>query len=231
MRKFVFLLFLTLLAAVVMWGAPVCVNGTLADYESLSSGCTIDGVTFSMFDFASAGSVAPLPVAADVTVEVVDGTTPGFAFIGPFAAGAGFSMDVMISYVVNAPSITGQSLSMQAFGQTGNGSVQAVESICEGTLSMGGSCSGPVASLNVFDNTGGVQSFDSVTFASVSSIAVSKAIMVLGGTAGTVSSAGVSTVFDEAGSAEVVPEPYPLITLGSGLILTALLVRKRSRKI
>jgi len=239
MRKQLLLWCPMLLLATAAWATPVCTNGTLANYESLASGCTIDGVTFANFSFSSSGSVAPLPSATDVSVAPETSTSaPGFEFTGPFGAGAGLTLDALIAFTATATSITSETLAMEGYGQSGNGSVQVVESVCEGALSTSGVCSGPSASLNVFDNSGGHVDSDTVTFASTPTIDVVKNIIVQGGSAGTASSAGVSAVFNTipgGGGGGVggspVPEPDSLITLGSGLVVTALLLRRRLRKV
>jgi hypothetical protein len=235
MRKQLLMWCPLLLLTTAAWGQSLCVDGTLAGYESLTSGCTIDGVTFSDFTFSSSGSTAPLPAASGIAVIPDTNTSdPGLEFTGPFAAAAGTDLDALIGFTISAASITSETLAMQGYGQSADGSVQVTESVCEGTLSGSGGCSGPTASLDVFDNASGSVSADTVSFADTPTVEVVKNIIVQGGATG---SAGVSVVYNTVPGAvgvvtgSMVPEPDSLITLGSGLVLTALLLRRRIRKV
>jgi hypothetical protein len=164
-----------------------------------------------------------------------DGANTGLSFQGPFGARAGTPLDLQIAFVIgsNPAVINGEALAMQGFGATGGGSVQVTESMCVGAIpASNGSCSGSggMRSLDVFDNSGGIKAFDSVSFSPVSILAVSKDIMVQGGGAGTTSSAGVSLVINTVpgGSPRSgdTPEPVTAILLGSGLLVTSLLLRR-----
>lgn len=246
MRKQLLFLCPLLLVSTAVWAAPVCVSGSLASYEALGAGgCSIGGVTFDGFAFSETGSQQPPINASDVLVQPITGSSDtGLSFQGAFGAGAGMNLDALISFMVSAApgSITGDSLSMVG-AQTGGGNAQVVETLCaNGSFGANGSCTGTGAfepqALNVFAGTGGQKLFDSETFASAaSSLDVVKNIIVQGGTANSASSAGISLVINTVptpggsggpGGSQI-PEPDTLITLGSGLVLTALLLRKRVR--
>jgi hypothetical protein len=195
-----------------------------------------------MFDFQASGSAAPLPTSDSVTVNPIDDSSnTGFSFLGPFGAGAGMQLDALITFVISSgatPAITGEALSMQGFGTSGTGSVQVAESLCVGGIpASDGSCPGTVDTLNVFANPGGVKAFDSVTFAAAAdTVAVTKNIIVQGGDLTTASSAGVSLVINTTPNGGgggpgggPVPEPGSLVTLGSGLVITSLLLRRKIR--
>ena len=145
-------------------------------------------------------------------------------------------LDVSIAFVItsNPAIIAGDALSIKEFAASGGGSVQVTESMCIGAIPSGsGFCggSGGTKSLDVFDNSGDIKSSDSIAFDPVSTLAVSKDIMVLGGAAGTSSSAGVSMVINtipgtpgtrQGGDA---PEPASVLLFGAGA--GVILLRRR----
>jgi hypothetical protein len=65
-----------------------------------------------------------------------------------------------------SPAITGQALAMTGFGQTGKGSVDIGESICQGGTfsSVGARTTGNVSSITVFDGPTDMQTFDALAF-------------------------------------------------------------------
>ena len=229
-----------LLFTTVISAAPMCTTATLAVYDTPAFSCSLGALTFSSFQFSTVGTAAPLPAAGAVLViPINDGGSQGLSFQGPFGAGAGKQVDVAISFAItsDSPVIKGDALAIEGFGTSGGGSVQVTESMCVGAVpSSSGSCggSGGTMSLDVFDNSGGIKAFDSVSFSPVSVLAVSKDVMVQGGAAGTDSSAGVSLVINTVPGVPTtrsggdVPEPSSLLLFGPGFgaILLRLLLRR-----
>jgi hypothetical protein len=160
-------------------------------------------------------------------------------FEGDFSAAAGYNESVKISYMALAatPVITGESLSMTGFSQSGTGGVNIGESICVGGAYLGtGQCTGStVDSIGVFYNgPNDVKTYDSVSFTpSQTQISVVKDISVTGGSMG--SNATVSEVFNTTTTGGgggttgggPVPEPDTVVMMGSGLLVTALAWRRR----
>jgi hypothetical protein len=184
-------------------------------------------------------------------VPVTDPNDTGLQFSGPFGAGPNDRVDVSIGFTIMAPTavINGETLSMLGFGATGAGSVQVDETLCVGGTFVGGICStgaGNTRTLQVFDNTSGVQASQTVSFAGVTQVSVLKDIIVNGGSSGM--TINCSTSACNAGVSEVIntvpvgggggnpgggptPEPNTMLLLGSGLIATALLVSKRTHRV
>ncbi len=243
MRKRLLVLCSLLLLAAVAWGSPMCTNNTLQYYVMNyggSSGCALGSLTFSNFGFQSGGTVQPPTSSGGVNVSTVTGTNTGLSFDGPFGVAAGYSLDDLISFAITspAPSITNDTLSMQGFGAVGSGSVQVAESLCIGAMyASDGSCSGTSQSLDVFANSTSQMQSATATFGATGMVDLVKNIIVQGGTSGTSSSAGVSVVFNTTSSGGggfpgggQVPEPDTLLSLGSGLVITSLLFRRKLRK-
>ncbi len=190
MKKRLLLVCLALASSTALSAAALCTTATLATYDSPGFSCSLGPLTFSSFQFSAAGTIAPLPVVGAVLViPINDAASPGLSFQGPFGADAGLQLDVSIAFVItSSPAvISGDALAIQGFGVSGGGSVQVTESMCVGAVPLSnGFCggSGGTMSLDVFDNAGGNKPFDSVSFSPVSTLAVSKDIMVHGGSAG-----------------------------------------------
>lgn len=245
MRKQLLVLCPLLLFATAVWGTPIqmCTNNTLQYYiTNYSGGCTLGSLTFSDFTFSSGGTVQPQTSASGVDVTTVTGSDTGLSFNGPFGVTAGLSLDDLIGFLVTSttPSITNETLSMQGYAATGGGNVQVAESLCiGGVYANNGTCPSPATtqSLDVFANsTTQVQSV-TANFAATNTLDVVKNIIVQGGPAGSNSSAGVSVVVNTTTSGGAggqgggpVPEPDTLLSLGSGLVITSLLFRRKLRR-
>lgn len=241
MRKQLLLVCPMLLATTAMWGAPLaCQTAQMSIYDVSGFSCTLGGILFSNFSYANTN---PPPTDSQVTVmPMVDSSGDvTLQFDGAFSAGAGESMSVSIAYTAMAatPVMTGQSLAMTGFGQSGNGSVDIGENIClGGTFAISGQCGGTGEdSISVFDfSPTNMRTFDAVAFSPVQSeISVVKNIAINGGTSGTNASATVSEVFNTTNSSGgvgttgggTVPEPGTMWMMGSGLLVSALAWRRR----
>jgi hypothetical protein len=203
--------------------------------------CTIGGLTFSNFQYTS-----PSGLPTEATVEVTptnDGTNIGFFFTGAFTAGAGMSADAVLSYMISSgmsAAINGAAVSLISYGASGAGATASiVEGICTTALQGNGACvpASDAYSLNVFDNAGNppVHQSDSVTFASATNtVFVSKNIVEQGGMGSATISQFENTVQAPGGGGGPgggpVPEPASLFTMGSGLIATCMLLRRKLKK-
>lgn len=244
MRKLLLLACPLVLAVSGLQASSVtCTTGTLADYIAMSSGCMVGDLLFSNFSVVESGN-APLPTSSSIGVNVVSSSGSGLEFSGPFATSMGQSMDVGILFTVTAttPIITGDTLSMAGFGTQGTGNVAVAETLCAGgTYSANLVCSAGnsnVASLMVMQNSQATISSDTVTFANpVATVGAVKNIILQNG-AGLASGAAVSFVVNTfssnggggGGTGNQVPEPASFLTLGSGLLFTGLMLRRKIRK-
>jgi PEP-CTERM motif len=217
-----------------------CTSQSMSVYDASGFSCMLGGLTFSNFSFSNTD---PPPTDAQVTVVPTTDSSGDVTleFDGAFSAGAGESMSVSISYLVMAasPVMTGESLAMTGFGQSGNGSVDIGESVClAGAYLSTGQCTGTGSdSISVYDYSAtDMRTFDSVAFSPAESeIDVVKNIAINGGTTGTNASATVSEVFNTTGTSGgggsggggPVPEPNTMVMLGSGLLVAALAWRRR----
>jgi hypothetical protein len=197
--------------------------------------CTLGGLTFSNFHFAST-----MNPPNDTQVTIVPGTDSsgdvGFQFDGGFDSNAGQDLSITFAYEIQAgtASITGEALGISGFGQSGTGSVDVGESICLGTY-VNGACTGAVKSLTVYDfGPSAISAYDSVAFSSPdpTTLSLVKNLVVNGGSNGTASISEVAnTTMTSAGGGTTgggpVPEPNTLVMLGSGLMVAALAWRRR----
>jgi PEP-CTERM motif len=242
MRKQLLFVCPLLLIGTALWGAPTCTTASLSVYDASGFNCSLGGIMFSNFSFSN---TSPPPTAAQVTVVPTTDSAGDVTlqFDGAFSAGAGESLSAAISYLASASSaiMTGESLAMTGFGQSGNGSVDIGESVClGGAYSSTGQCGGSgVDSISVYDYSAtDMRTFDSVSFSPAQSeIDVVKNIAINGGTTGTNASATVSEVFNTTMTSGggggtgggPVPEPNTMVMMGSGLLVAALAWRRRCR--
>lgn len=242
MKKQLLLMCPLLLLSSAVWGASVCTSTTLNVYTNDDMGgfsCTIGGLTFSNFQYTS-----PSGLPTESTVEVTptnDGTNIGFFFTGAFTAGAGMSADAVLSYLISstAADIGGAAVALTSYGASGaNASASIVEGICTTTPQGTGACvpASDAYSLSVFDNADHppAQQADSVTFTSATNtVFVTKNIVENGGSGSATISQFENTVQVGGGGGPgggPVPEPASLFTMGSGLIATCMLLRKKLKK-
>lgn len=202
-----------------------CTTASLHVYDTSGFSCSEGSEIFSNFLFSDAGTDNPLPTDNSVIVTPL---VNGLEFDVGFLAPAGLTVDAVIRYnvTISSGTLTGDSLAIAGFGQSGSGALDVAESVCVGGLFNGSGVCAPPAftdSLNVFDNSGGFKQSDSVTF-SATTVDVVKDISLTGGTSG---SANLSLVDNVMPLASAVPEPATLTLVG--LALAGLVWAKRKR--
>jgi hypothetical protein len=226
MRKLILAVCPFLLLATNAAGA-VCANTSLDNYLGSSFSCNVGDLLFSNFDYDAISSVGLPPVtAADIQVEPVEG---GFRFQGGFDAGPNQQREMLLSYLVTSTTgLTGSALSILGFGAFGTGLVTVGETQClNGTFQADGSCNGTMADLFVFKSEGSDSTLDTVSYSvPVTSVHVLKDIIVSGGEDGTAAFSLLFNTFPDGGGPGAIPEPASVSLLGSGLVVTALLLRR-----
>lgn len=193
------------LAAIVPGGAGAL---TLADLDAGGS-FSAGSLTFDDFDVVIAGDLS-----VDLTDYAVQVLADGFRISGPISAILGGSGTLLVSYEVSAlsPIISGASLLAPAATVGTGAQALVVESLL-------GPASEVLGSLLAFDVEGaGADPDDSAGFTPVSSVSVVKAVMVAG---------GMLAALPMLEQRFAVPEPLPLVLLGSGLAGLAIAGRRR----
>jgi len=238
MRKQLLYVCPLLLVAASAWGAT-CANTSLANYTASGFSCTLDGLTFSNFTYF-ANPTTGLPTAASISVNPVNSSgTVGFDFGGPFISLAGTSTDALLSYNISALAgemMTADSVTLLSAAASGTNAVAEVaEGVCAGTQNANGSCNGNNYSLSA--SVPGSNSQTVTLGAGVSFQTVVKNIITQGATTGTGNAAislfeNVTTVSGGGGNpgGGTTPEPTSMLSLGSGLVITSMLLRRKLRK-
>ena len=187
---------------------PICTSEHLSDYEGLgSTGCTIGDLTFSNFSYTPTeiGSVTT-PPATSVMVDPISGVESGLTFAAGWSAGQFQLEDSLINFKVSCTGCSIDDWVLQIGGQdeTGDGIVNVAETSPEVGTGLGQS--------SVENVTTGV---GSGTFMPVTSLSVTKDILVYGGGTPDTSSAlsSVTNLF----STIATPEPS-LVILCAGLL-------------
>jgi hypothetical protein len=232
MRKAVLALSVILASSVVAFAAN-CPTTTYDVYIAPGFSCDIGDKTFS--DFAYSGTSNPpgfsIPAGGIAVSPITTSGDPGFQWSAGWHASTNsgvLTQDSLFQLNVNvAPGgapITDLSLSISGVGVTGTGEVFVNEQACLGALLP--QCSGgTIVTLQVFDTREGQQLVDSISFAGVTEVSVSKDLEVQAGTNGSASVSVLTDQFSE-GSATV-PEPGTLSMLGlGGLALVGFARRK-----
>ncbi len=217
-----------LVAATSAMAAPVCVAGTYASYELLTTGCMINNLLFSNFqdlESASGSAVALTAAAISVTPDSFS-LDEGLQFSAPWAVGSQSSLDSNLQFTVQTVNglNTLDDISLSFNGApVGSGTSGVAETYCVGSAAGVGHCSTPIQTISVSGgNSGPITQFYSTTNA----LSVAKDISVTSGTGG---SASISLVDNNYSQTGVVPEPISFVLLGSGLLAIGLL-RKRTRR-
>jgi hypothetical protein len=197
-----------LLAAYAPPGARALTLADLAGGGGFSAGA----LSFADFQVSIAGDLSP-----DLTDYAVQVLADGFRLTGPLSALLGGTGTLLLSYDVTAAGPVIDGASLFAPGTTiGAG---ALTWVGESVFAPGDV---PIASLFVFDIEGvGSDPSDAASFAPQSAISVAKSVQVGGG------SFAVIPVLDQRFS--LVPEPWSLLMVSSGLLGLALWSQRHER--
>lgn len=212
--------------------AGACGSGSYADYITSGFNCTIDDKTFSNFQYSYSSNPPGfgVPPGSVTVTPIMTPGDPGFQFSTGWHASTSSGVqtqDSLFQFTVNVNPggnlITDVSLSMGGAGFSGTGSVIIDETVCLGATFP--ACSGgTVDFLEVFRDSSGTKTFDSISFAGVSEVDVQKDVLIDAGTNGSASLSLVTNQFSEGGA---VPEPGSILLFGSGaLALVGVLRRK-----
>lgn len=227
MKNVLLLVGLMLLMTSLGWAAA-CTTATMATYDAAGFSCTIDDKTFSTFGYSSTafGGASAVPDSGVNVIPCLGNTGPaqcvldmpageeGFIFTAPWSTPvSGESLDAAITYKITTTGAIVDALNLfGGFGGSGTGgaTVDETASAFPGSLHL------------VFPP--GSTSSDSITFAPVSTVTVTKDIAVTAGTSG---SGSLSLV--ENGWSQI-PEPRSVALLCVGLLGLMGVARRRLLK-
>jgi PEP-CTERM motif len=207
-----------ILASSVGAFASACQSATYDTY--LGNSCTINDQTYSGFNYVGTSNPPGFAIPAGA-VQVTPLTTPGNPGL-QFSAGwlasnsTGIQeQDSLFQFNVNSQSpITDLTLSIGGASFIGTGEVIVAETACLGAL-LPTCTGGQIITLTVFDDAAGSQLVDTVSFAGVNEISISKDLTVAAGTNGEATVSVLTDQFSE-GSGGTVPEPGTLSMFGLG---------------
>jgi hypothetical protein len=239
MKRWLLLGALMCFSSAAALASPLCINGTFQDYINLGAGgCQFGNAVFSNFSFAytsNDGTTGASPgkgaTSVPVTPEffpVADNNHPGVQFgTGNLTPAAGFFEDYTFKFTVTALpgfSLDDASLEMTGSFLSGSGTATTVE-----TLTPAGD---PQTNLNgFFTDTDTTHKTATTVYGATSSLTVSKDIKLtnISSPNGLFDLSAVSNDFSLLGSSPV-PEPVTAASIGLGLCVLAINVRKRRKK-
>jgi hypothetical protein len=239
MRKRLFIMASLLLFAASAWGSP-CMSTAFSNYLGAGFSCTEGDFLFSHFSYSASDNLPP--ATAVNVVPTSDANDVGFDFYGAWQSGGGVSSDAVIAYEIStvdkAPLLLGDTISLVSYGASGTGAnVQIVEGACTAMPSNTGACpKGDEYPLDAFYNSSGkMKQSDSATFTTPSSAVWLSKNVITNSSYGSAAISEFENTSQTNGGGGTTgggpsPEPGSLLTLGSGLVATSLLLRKRRRK-
>jgi len=166
-----------------------------------------ESLTFSNFGYTStaSGTASAFPATSVAVLPFTSGVETGISYVAGWSVVSNGILDMAFTYTVTAPA--GQSLTDAILTITGSATGTGAASVGETLVNTAtGALIGTLTA-----STGSVQ--DSISFAGVQSITVTKDLILNAGTNGTASVSVVSQGF----SSGTVPEPSSMALLGIGM--------------
>lgn len=211
-REFLFVWVLVLGSACMGWGGS-CQTGSLAAYMAPGYSCSAGSLTFSNFSYTGTATNSAPVSASEITI-VPSGDS--LLLEGPWSAGAGQSLDSVITYTVAATGavISGVDVSMLGFNAVEGGLISvSASALGNGTL---------LALLN-YAQSGGLSTSSTAGFDPVQGAQISTNISVTGNNG----QADITYVDNEWIPEATTPEVASMLLFGSGLMVVAFLWRSR----
>lgn len=219
-----YLCFLLILACGYLQAGP-CAPGTLFSYEALGvTGCTLGQLTANNFAFSVLGSSGGAVPVTDMQITVTPSfNTTGllgkldFASVGFSVSGAG-SVQYLIAYTLD-PHDDIQSMDDimdPPSAVLGFANITTVG--CVGAAFIGAVCPTSTATVNVFDNNGVTQFFNSTSITPSQILGIRTTIDL--------QAKGGSASFDSLSSDSRTPEPATWLCCAAALMLLAARLRR-----